>query len=58
MQAQVGSWDDFWATAATVYEKSGKTTAMADSLGGVWRAYSNGNRTKSWVTTASWILLP
>ena len=22
---------------------------MADSLGGVWRAYSNGNRTKSWV---------
>ena len=49
MQAQVGSWDDFWATAATVYEKSGKTTAMADSLGGVWRAYSNGNRTKSWV---------
>lgn len=49
MQAKIGSWDDFWATAATVYEKSGKTTAMADSLGGVWRAYSNGNRTKSWV---------
>ena len=49
MQAQVGSWDDFWKTAATVYEKSGNTTAMADSLGGVWRAYSNGNRTKSWV---------
>ena len=49
MQAKIGSWDDFWATAATVYEKSGNTTAMADSLGGVWRAYSNGNRTKSWV---------
>ena len=49
MQAQIGSWDDFWATAATVYEKSGNATAMADSLGGVWRAYSNGNRTKSWV---------
>ena len=38
MQAQVGSWDDFWKTAATVYEKSGNTTAMADSLGGVWRS--------------------
>lgn len=50
MQAQIGSWDDFWATAATVYEASGNVTAMADSLGGVWRAYSNGNRTASWVT--------
>lgn len=49
MQAQIGSWDDFWATAATVYEKSGNATAMADSIGGVWRAYSNGNRTASWV---------
>lgn len=49
MQAKIGSWDDFWATAAEVYEASGNTTAMADSIGGVWRAYSNGNRTASWV---------
>ena len=49
MQAAISDWDAFWATAATVYEKSGKTTAMADSLGGVWRAYSNGNRTSAWV---------
>jgi ABC-type glycerol-3-phosphate transport system substrate-binding protein len=49
MQALIGDWDSFWATAATVYEQSGGVTAMADSLGGVWRAYSNGNRTSSWV---------
>ncbi len=49
MQAAIGSWDDFWATAATVSEKSAGATAMADSLGGVWRAYSNGNRTSAWV---------
>lgn len=49
MQAQIGSWDDFWKTAATVYEKSGGKTAMADCLAGVWRAYSAGNRTTPWV---------
>lgn len=49
MQAAISDWDAFWATAATVYEKSGNVTAMADSLGGVWRAYSNGNRTTAWV---------
>lgn len=49
MQAAIGDWDAFWATAATVYEASEGVTAMADSLGGVWRAYSNGNRTSAWV---------
>ncbi len=49
MQAKIGDWDAFWATAAEVYTASGNTTAMADSLGGVWRAYSNGNRTSAWV---------
>ncbi|MDE6019927.1 MAG: ABC transporter substrate-binding protein [Ruminococcus sp.] len=49
MQAAISDWDAFWATAATVYEKSGGATAMADSVDGVWRAYSNGNRTSAWV---------
>lgn len=49
MQAAVSDWDTFWATAATVYEKSEGATAMADSVDGVWRAYSNGNRTSAWV---------
>lgn len=49
MQAQIGNWDDFWTAAATVYEQSGGVTTMADSLAGVWRAYSAGNRTTAWV---------
>ena len=49
MQAAISDWDAFWATAATVYKKSGGRTAMADSLGGVWRAYSCGNLTSPWV---------
>ena len=49
MQAQIGDWDAFWKTAATVYEKSGNKTAMADTIAGVWRAYSAGNRTTPWI---------
>lgn len=49
MQAAISDWDAFWATASTVYEKSNGRTAMADSLGGVWRAYSCGSRTSPWV---------
>ena len=49
MQAQIGDWDAFWNTAATVYEKSGEKTAMADTIAGVWRAYSAGNRTTPWI---------
>ena len=49
MQAQIGDWDAFWKTAATVYEKSGEKTAMADTIAGVWRAYSAGNRTAPWI---------
>lgn len=49
MQAKVADWDTFWATAAEVYTASGNKTAMADTLAGVWRAYSAGNRTSAWV---------
>ncbi len=49
MQAMISDWDAFWATAAEVYTASGEVTAMTDSLGGVWRAYSNGNRATAWV---------
>ena len=49
MQAKVADWDTFWATAKEVYDASGNKTAMADTLGGVWRAYSAGNRSTAWV---------
>ncbi len=49
MQAKISNWDDFWATAKEVYDASSGKTAMADSVDGVWRAYSNGNRTSAWV---------
>mgnify|MGYP005845087067 CR=1 FL=1 len=49
MQAKVADWDTFWATAKEVYDASGSKTAMADTLGGVWRAYSAGNRSTAWV---------
>lgn len=49
MQAQIGDWDSFWNAAATVSEASGGVTAMADTIAGVWRAYSAGNRTSAWI---------
>ncbi|MCC8112185.1 MAG: hypothetical protein LIO74_11575 [Ruminococcus sp.] len=48
MQAYVSDWDTFWSTAATVYEASDGVTAMADTIAGVWRAYSC-DRTTAWV---------
>ena len=49
MQAKISDWDAFWATAAEVYTASKGVTAMADSLNGVWKAYSNGSRKTAWV---------
>ncbi|MBQ8825055.1 MAG: carbohydrate ABC transporter substrate-binding protein [Ruminococcus sp.] len=49
MQAKISDWDAFWSAAAEVYTASEGKTAMADTLGGVWRAYSAGNRTSAWV---------
>lgn len=48
MQEYVSDWDTFWETAATVYEASDGVTAMADTIAGVWRAYSC-ERTIGWV---------
>lgn len=48
MQAKVGNWDDFQATAKEVYEKSGNKTAITTSLGGIWQAFA-ANRTQPWV---------
>ncbi len=49
MQAKIGDWDSFWATAKEVYDASEGVTAMADTIDGVWRAYSAGNRTSAWI---------
>lgn len=48
MQAKVGNWEDFQATAKEVYEKSGNKTAITTSLGGIWQAFA-ANRTQPWV---------
>ena len=42
MQAAVGNWDDFVSAAQTISDKTGGKTALADSIGGMWTAYSRG----------------
>ena len=48
MQAAIGDWDKFVEAAQTVSEKSSGKTALADTLGGMWQAYTCG-RTTPWV---------
>lgn len=48
MQEFVKDWDTFTETAATVADKSGGKTAMADTLGGMWQVWQY-NRSKAWV---------
>ena len=48
MQKQIGNWSDFVKAAQTVSEKSSKSVALADSLGGLWQAFACG-RTQPWV---------
>lgn len=48
MQAKVGDWDAFQATAAEVMEASGGKTAITTTLGGIWQAFACG-RTNPWV---------
>ena len=48
MQKQIGNWDDFVKAAQTISEKSSKSVALADSLGGMWQAFACG-RTTPWV---------
>lgn len=48
MQAKIGTWDDFVTAAQTISDASGKKTALADTLGGLWQAYACG-RTQPWV---------
>jgi len=47
MQSKIDSWDKFTETAKEVYEKSGKKTAMADTLGGMWQVWQY-NRKSAW----------
>ena len=48
MQKLVKDWDTFTETAATVQEKSGGKTAMADTLGGLWQVWQY-NRSNAWL---------
>ncbi|WP_028518254.1 hypothetical protein [Ruminococcus flavefaciens] len=42
MQAAIGDWDKFSGSAKTIAEKSEGKVALADSLGGMWEAFSCG----------------
>lgn len=42
MQALISDWDKFAETAELVAKESDKKTALADSLGSMWQAYSSG----------------
>ena len=48
MQEKIGDWDLFVEAAKTISEKSNKSVALADTLGGMWQAYACG-RTQPWV---------
>jgi len=52
MQAKIGSWDDFVATATEIAEASEGKVALADSLGGMWQVFA-ANRTQPWVSDGS-----
>lgn len=42
MQTAIGDWSKFTSSAKTIAEKSGGKIALADSLAGMWQAYSCG----------------
>lgn len=42
MQTAIGDWDKFSSSAKTIAEKSEGKVALADSIGGMWEAYSCG----------------
>lgn len=48
MQAKIGDWDKFMATAAEVKEASGGKTAMTATLGGLWQVFA-AHRNEPWV---------
>ena len=48
MQEKIADWDLFVEAAKTVSEKSNKSVALADTLGGLWQAFACG-RTQPWV---------
>jgi hypothetical protein len=48
MQAAIGNWDSFSSAAQTVASKTGGRVALADSVAGIWQAYSFG-RTQPYV---------
>lgn len=48
MQAKIADWNKFTAAAAEIADKSGKKVALADSVQGMFNAYSQ-SRTTPWV---------
>lgn len=42
MQTAIGDWSKFTSSAKTIAEKTNGKVALADSLGGMWQAYSCG----------------
>lgn len=50
MQAKIGSWDDFLATAREVKEKSGDSVRMISSNGDIVNTFMS-NKTQPWVSS-------
>lgn len=50
MQAKIGTWDDFLATAREIKEKSGDATRILSSNGDVVNTFMS-NKTEPWVTS-------
>jgi hypothetical protein len=48
MQEKIADWDLFVSAAQEISEKSNKSVALADTLGGLWQAFACG-RTQPWV---------
>lgn len=44
MQARIGTWDSFVNAAWTIAGSTGGKVALADSVGGMWHAYSSGTK--------------
>lgn len=48
MQAKIGDWDSFQATAAEIKDASGGKTAITATIGGLWQVFA-ADRNEPWV---------
>ncbi len=51
MQAKMGDWDGFKATAAELSAATDGAVKICPTLGGLWQVYATTSRTQAWVTS-------